>query len=372
MHELQLSENIARLRREKNVTQEQLADHIGVTKGAVSKWENGTTLPDLVTLPLLASFFDVSVDALLGYTPQLSREQIRERYQDFARDFSERAFDDVFRDVQGLVKTYYSCYPLLFQMSILLLNHFSLATTQETQQKVLCYMDNLLMRVQKESDDRNLVADACVLQAMVWMQQGRSEEAVYALEKVVDPVRLAENAGALLISAYCMRGDLAKADAQAQLEMYLAVLDLVSAARSHLMVHSGDGKVFSETVARIDAVIDAYKLLALNPNCVAQFSYQAAIVALAQGDHAETLRLLERFVQAMEVLFAPNGFRLHGDDYFTALEGWFEKLEQGENAPRDPETVRQDVLANFAQPFAALADDADFQRLYTKLKAVMA
>ncbi len=40
MNEIKLSENIARLRSEKNVTQEQLAAFIGVTKGAVSKWEN--------------------------------------------------------------------------------------------------------------------------------------------------------------------------------------------------------------------------------------------------------------------------------------------------------------------------------------------
>ena len=43
MNELKLSENIVRLRREKNVTQEALAAFVGVTKGAVSKWENGVS-----------------------------------------------------------------------------------------------------------------------------------------------------------------------------------------------------------------------------------------------------------------------------------------------------------------------------------------
>ena len=50
MNELKLSENLVRLRRERNVTQEALAAFVGVTKGAVSKWENGTTLPDVATL----------------------------------------------------------------------------------------------------------------------------------------------------------------------------------------------------------------------------------------------------------------------------------------------------------------------------------
>ena len=76
MTNLQISQNIIRLRREQHVTQEQLAEHVGVTKGAVSKWENGTTLPDVSTLPLLAAFFDVSIDALLFCLPNRFRHII--------------------------------------------------------------------------------------------------------------------------------------------------------------------------------------------------------------------------------------------------------------------------------------------------------
>ena len=100
MNELKLSENIVRLRREKNVTQEALAAFVGVTKGAVSKWENGTTLPDVATLPLLASFFDVTVDEILGYTPQISSEEIGEIYKKLARDFAEQPFEAVWQQVQ--------------------------------------------------------------------------------------------------------------------------------------------------------------------------------------------------------------------------------------------------------------------------------
>lgn len=372
MIDLQLSQNIVRLRREKNVTQEALAAHIGVTKGAVSKWENGSTLPDLATLPLLAAYFDVSVDALLGYTPQLTREQIKEHYQDFARDFSERPFEEVFAEVQALVKEYYACYPLLYQMGVLLLNHFMLAATPDAQQAVLGYMDTLLERVQSESDDSALAADARVLQAIVWLQQGRSEEVVAVLETLADPTRLTDNVSAVLISAYLMRGDLDKANAQAQLAMYLSLLALVNHSMRFLMIHAQDEAAFRETVARIDAVVAAYDLVHLHPNSVLQFRYQAAVVALQQGNAAEALRQLEQFVAAIAVLFEPDGFRLHGDAYFTGLDGWVAQLELGESAPRDREMVRQDLLANFDLPFAALAEDADFRRILTKLKAVMA
>ena len=57
---------IMRLRKEHGMTQEQLANALGITFQAVSKWENGMSSPDLSTLPLLADLFGVSVDALLG------------------------------------------------------------------------------------------------------------------------------------------------------------------------------------------------------------------------------------------------------------------------------------------------------------------
>ena len=77
MNEWGLSDNITRLRHEKKLTQEELADFCGVTKASVSKWEKGIITPDLLLLPRLAAYFDVTVDELIGYQPQLSTEQIR-------------------------------------------------------------------------------------------------------------------------------------------------------------------------------------------------------------------------------------------------------------------------------------------------------
>lgn len=60
-----IGENISRLRKEKNVTQETLANHVGVSTQAVSKWENGG-VPDIELLPSIADFFNVSIDNLFG------------------------------------------------------------------------------------------------------------------------------------------------------------------------------------------------------------------------------------------------------------------------------------------------------------------
>ena len=57
-----------------STVQDELATFLGVTKASVSKCENGQSMPDILLLPELATYFDVSVDELLGYEPQLSKE----------------------------------------------------------------------------------------------------------------------------------------------------------------------------------------------------------------------------------------------------------------------------------------------------------
>ena len=64
---LKLAENIRSFRKQRKMTQEQLAEVLGVTVGAVYKWESGQSLPELRLIMEAADFFDVSVDVLLGY-----------------------------------------------------------------------------------------------------------------------------------------------------------------------------------------------------------------------------------------------------------------------------------------------------------------
>lgn len=61
-----LAENIQKFRKEKEMTQEELADKLGVTYQAVSKWENAKSAPDITFLPMLADLFGCSIDTLFS------------------------------------------------------------------------------------------------------------------------------------------------------------------------------------------------------------------------------------------------------------------------------------------------------------------
>ena|GEM_PF-450316 len=71
---LSLGDNIRRLRRARDLTQEQLADRLGVTYQSVSRWENSTAYPDIELLPAIGDIFSVSVDELLG-VPETEKEK---------------------------------------------------------------------------------------------------------------------------------------------------------------------------------------------------------------------------------------------------------------------------------------------------------
>ena len=78
MKEINIAKNISDLRKEKGITQEQLADSLNLSPQAVSKWETNTSLPDTQTLPLIADYFGVSIDYLF-YGQDISYDEIYEK-----------------------------------------------------------------------------------------------------------------------------------------------------------------------------------------------------------------------------------------------------------------------------------------------------
>ena len=92
---LALAENIRAFRKEKRLTQEQLAEALGVTVGSVYKWEAGQMTPELDTLVHLADFFDTSMDALLGYRIRDNRaDALLKRLADGCRVRNREALDE--------------------------------------------------------------------------------------------------------------------------------------------------------------------------------------------------------------------------------------------------------------------------------------
>ena len=92
-----IAENLRRLRQKCGLTQEQLAQRLGVSFQSVSRWENDLSYPDIELLPEIAAFFEVSTDVLMGVEKaameqNLARDKKRLRTEDFKTAEEYRAF----------------------------------------------------------------------------------------------------------------------------------------------------------------------------------------------------------------------------------------------------------------------------------------
>ncbi len=78
MKKINIAKNITDLRKKKGVTQEQMASALNISSQAVSKWETNSCQPDILTLPLIADYFDVSIDYLF-YGQNIVYDEIYEK-----------------------------------------------------------------------------------------------------------------------------------------------------------------------------------------------------------------------------------------------------------------------------------------------------
>ena len=103
--ELAIGENIRNFRKKNDLTQEALADRLGVTYQSISRWENGTTYPDLELIPAIAEVLAVTVDELLGM-PQIEKEKRAvQTFDELRRECIKREYDaekivELLRDIR--------------------------------------------------------------------------------------------------------------------------------------------------------------------------------------------------------------------------------------------------------------------------------
>ncbi len=102
--QLNLSENIKKYRKEMGLTQEELAEAFGITIGAVSKWESGSTIPDIMTLIELADFFNISVDVLLGYS--ISSKSVKDIIEKINTLLKEAKYDEAISETDKALVRY--------------------------------------------------------------------------------------------------------------------------------------------------------------------------------------------------------------------------------------------------------------------------
>ena len=108
---INIGENIKRLRRERELTQEQLAEALNVSTTAVSKWERSETYPDITLLFPLAHYFGVSLDELMGYDRERVEQDISDAVKKYRELYSMRDIEEKRREAREFIIETYRKYP---------------------------------------------------------------------------------------------------------------------------------------------------------------------------------------------------------------------------------------------------------------------
>ncbi|MBQ3527100.1 MAG: helix-turn-helix transcriptional regulator [Clostridia bacterium] len=111
-------ENVRKLRIDRGLTQERLAEFLGISFQAVSKWERGDTIPDLFMLTTVAAFFDVTTDKLLGIDKRDQEREIQEYIYKYSTLWQQARYQDVLETMKEAVR----CYPAEFSLWVRYLN----------------------------------------------------------------------------------------------------------------------------------------------------------------------------------------------------------------------------------------------------------
>ncbi|HIY31473.1 MAG TPA: helix-turn-helix domain-containing protein [Candidatus Mediterraneibacter avicola] len=366
MKEIHLGQILAEHRRRSGITQDELAEFLGVSKAAVSKWETETTYPDILLLPRLASYFDISIDELMGYEPQMDAEGIREMYRKLTEEFAACPFMQVREHCREYVRKYYSCYPLLFQIASLLINHSMLAGDRKTIEQTMEEAAELCRRVKAQTDDPNLGRNALHLEAYCLLVLKRPEEVLEILEPE-PPVAGAPEP--LLASAWKMTGNLKEAKKILQAAIYKNIITLLNLLPSYMELCTEDPGKFEESCRRLQMLTEAFQADDLHPGILLSCYITMAQGWMSLGEKEKALTVLEKYTELAVGDIYP--IKLKGDDYFDLLEEWFERsLSLGAYPPRDESVIRHSMTQAVTEnpAFHDLAEEPHFRDMVQRLK----
>lgn len=365
--EMNIGPIIMEKRKEKKVTQQELANFIGVSKASVSKWETGQTYPDITLLPLLAAYFDITIDSLLTYEPQLDNHEIQRIYARLKESLETKSPEDVLATIRSFVRRYYSCYPFVLQMGMFLLNHADLLPGEEKIKTYTKEAQDLFIHVRTQAKDPDLITQALKYEAYTALNLQEFDQVLSILGDQVPVLFPIES---LIAAAQQQKGESKKAVLTLQSAIYQYTTVFLSFLTNYLQLVIDDPDKFSETVSRGKSFAKLFNFKEMHPVALMNFQLSATFGYAQMEDETAALEMLQAFVEIIQGTTFP--VVLHGDDYFDQIDEWLEHLEIGNQLPRDSMKVKVGLLEMVIDnpTFAQFEDQEQVQEIFTKLRSI--
>lgn len=176
---LNIGDTIKYLRKEKDITQDELADVLGISNQSVSRWECGMCYPDMELLPLISEFFGVTVDNLLGVDEKVEQNKVEQYLKRFQEAISHGRVYDCIAIAREGVAEYPNNYTLLNKLMYALFiagdSDGNIPEWKENMEKYDAEITALGERIMKYCPDQNIRLEATARLAFNHCEMGRKE-----------------------------------------------------------------------------------------------------------------------------------------------------------------------------------------------------
>lgn len=296
-----IQNTLLQLRTEHDLTQEQVANHLGITKAAVSKWECGQSMPDIALLPAIADLYSTTIDALFGREEKFAAEDTNAIYTQ-ALELLGQDYESGLEYIEEQVREHWASYPLLHMLSLALFSRIpmqpgfgedglsgkALECAQETERLVKRAME-------LASSEEEAVADLTVLtRILAWT--GRTSEAESLVEGLV---RKEPNLSAVtLAQLYRESGR----DEQAMTVLQRAVLIAMLEAESAIVALAPlvDERTLVELVDLASALQPNEPYVSVFPIIIPTLRMQQAKNAARSGEEQQAIEDLDLFARDLD------------------------------------------------------------------------
>lgn len=380
---LTIGENIRRFRKENDVTQECLAERLGVTYQSVSRWENGTTYPDLELIPAIAEMLGVTVDELFGI-PQIEKEKR-----------AVETFDELRREC---MKSDYDADKIVTFLRDIRINHLD----SESAWRPWCEGNGRVFR------DPQILPEVRLLAEAYFEKHPMAPHVIQTMAVIEDEEHLEEflqkhttsfdcSARALLYLRYLYRSDNERLEPERRYQLFRAI-DTLFSQRS--LVKQGEtaqvryaADQFAEnlmSLIRCDAADDSVDMW------VAQrleqgFNFAARLVALGKFDDAilkleSTVQLLEKAMEIKDEVVLPTSCRFLDGMEWRAKEDWATR-DNHPDSPKERHIYVESRMSGLVlchcifpgayleelqgKEFEALRNHSKFEKLCERVKALI-
>ncbi|MDR1192672.1 MAG: helix-turn-helix domain-containing protein [Peptococcaceae bacterium] len=365
MKRLPIGKVIYSMRKEKGATQEDLAQSVGVSVPAVSRWESSQAYPDITLLPSIARYFNTTIDHLLDYDLELGEDAALDLVEECGRLFETEGVGAAV----ALCERYLYQYPqnlfLKFRLGALYFACLEQAADAGEMEE-LAYKAIRLLKLAATSDTDHIAYNANYLLSALYSLVGRGDLSEEILAKIPkNPI----NPEDMLVPLYIRQQRYDEAKKLLQTNMLKRLRHVGGALVSYAAICGGEGGdegggELEEALLRLnEGLLDMFRL---DPGSRVAGLLELACCCARRRQAGQVLRYMEKLAECLQEMSQADG----GEYYLT--NPLFSHVEPAAAASRSLDYYRRLLLKSLEQgeEFDFLRQERAFAQALERLRAI--